>query len=196
MNAPPGLPFGAEMRLYSRAGRRLYLNGHERRAFRAAALRQSPDVALLCMVLLHTGCRVSEALALTRTAFQRSSLCVSIVTLKRRRPGLVREVPVPQELFALMGRIPRGDAERLLLGWHRSTAWRKVRDVLTKANIRGPQAMPKGLRHGFGVHAIQCGVPLNLLARWMGHASMRTTAIYADATGPEERRIAARMWSR
>jgi integrase/recombinase XerD len=54
--------------------------------------------------------------------------------------------------------------------------------------------MPKGLRHGFGVNAIQCGVPLNLLARWMGHANMKTTAIYADATGPEERQIAARMW--
>jgi integrase/recombinase XerD len=49
--------------------------------------------------------------------------------------------------------------------------------------------MPKGLRHSFGVKAIQSKVPLNLVQRWMGHASLRSTAIYADVIGP-----AAHMW--
>jgi integrase len=120
---------------------------------------------------------------------------VSIVTLKRRKPGVVREVPVPWELFAALRRVGAGTSGNRLLPWHRATAWRKVRTVLADAGITGAQAMPKGLRHGFGVNAIQCGVPLNLLAKWMGHADMKTTAIYANATGPEERRIAARMWS-
>ena len=39
------------------------------------------------------------------------------------------------------------------------------------------------------------GVPLNLVQRWLGHASMATTAIYLDALGEEEREIAARMWA-
>ena len=181
------------MRLYDRRGRRLYLNAMERRAFAQRARSTDAPVLLLCMVLMHTGCRLSEALALTEDSFQRSSLSVSIVTLKRRREGIVREVPVPVELFALAHAVrPASDGH--LFTMHRSTAWRHVREVLLGACIKGPQAMPKGLRHGFGVNAIQCGVPLNLLARWMGHASMKTTAIYADATGPEERRIAARMW--
>jgi len=30
--------------------------------------------------------------------------------------------------------------------------------------------------------------------RWLGHASLRTTAIYGDVLGPEERALAARMW--
>ncbi len=30
--------------------------------------------------------------------------------------------------------------------------------------------------------------------RWLGHASLRTTAIYADVAGPDERAIASRMW--
>ena len=38
-------------------------------------------------------------------------------------------------------------------------------------------------------------VPLNMLKKWMGHASIETTAIYADAVGKEEQEIAARMWS-
>jgi integrase/recombinase XerD len=36
--------------------------------------------------------------------------------------------------------------------------------------VKGPQATPKGLRHGFGVAAIQAGIPLNLLQRWLGRA--------------------------
>jgi hypothetical protein len=37
-------------------------------------------------------------------------------------------------------------------------------------------------------------VPLNMLCKWMGHASMETTAIYANALGAEEQGIAARIW--
>lgn len=33
---------------------------------------------------------------------------------------------------------------------------------------RGPQARPKGFRHGFGVHAIRSGIPITLVQRWLG----------------------------
>lgn len=184
----------SEMRLYERSGQRLYLNAEERRRFRAKAMTKAPDVAFLCLVLLHTGCRLSEALSLTASSFQRSGMSVAIVTLKRRKAGVVREIPVPAELFGQLHRVETVGTGKLL-DFHRATAWRKVRAIFAEAGICGRHAMPKGLRHGFGVNAIQCGVPLNLLAKWMGHASMKTTAIYADATGPEERRIAARMWN-
>lgn len=58
----------------------------------------------------------------------------------------------------------------------------------------GPHASPKGLRHGYGVAAITAGVPLNMLSKWMGHSKIETTAIYANALGEEQRRIAERMW--
>ena len=51
------------------------------------------------------------------------------------------------------------------------------------------------MRHGFGVHAISSGVPLHMLSKWMGHATLEVTAIYANALGAEEQSIAARMWS-
>lgn len=41
---------------------------------------------------------------------------------------------------------------------------------------------------------MRAGVQLNMLKKWMGHADMATTAIYADAIGEEERSIASRMW--
>lgn len=57
-----------------------------------------------------------------------------------------------------------------------------------------PQASPKGLRHGFGVQAVSRGIPLVMVRKWLGHAQLSTTAIYADAVGEEEHRIAAEMW--
>jgi integrase len=60
---------------------------------------------------------------------------------------------------------------------------------------RGPAGESlRGLRYSFGLHAIRSGVPLNMVQRWLGHASMHTTAIYLQAFGDEEREIAARMW--
>ena len=37
-------------------------------------------------------------------------------------------------------------------------------------------------------------IPLNMLQKWMGHADMKTTAIYANAVDEEEAGLAAKMW--
>ena len=60
--------------------------------------------------------------------------------------------------------------------------------------VDGSHKSPKGLRHGFGINATVAGVPLNMLCKWMGHADIATTAVYADAMGQEEQDIASRMW--
>ena len=65
---------------------------------------------------------------------------------------------------------------------------------MAMARINKPQASPKGLRHGFGVAAVEAGIPLNMVQKWLGHAQLSTTAIYADAVGDEEQAIAERMW--
>ncbi len=57
-----------------------------------------------------------------------------------------------------------------------------------------PHRSPKGLRHGFGVHATVQGVPLHMIQCWLGDAQLSTTAIYADVVGKEEQYLAARMW--
>jgi integrase len=51
-----------------------------------------------------------------------------------------------------------------------------------------------GLRHSFGANAVQSNVPPHLVQRWLGHASLRTTSIYGDVIGPDERAFAERMW--
>lgn len=184
------------MRIYGQRGERLYLDEAERRRFLAAVEQQRSELRTLCLVLFYTGCRLSEALALTPDSLRIAEGVICFRTLKRR--GLfVREVPVPAwlltEVSGLHNASARPRTERL---WrmHRATAWRQIKQVMAHAGIHGPQATPKGLRHGFGVHAIRCGIPLNLLQRWLGHSQMTTTAIYADAASNDERSIAATMW--
>lgn len=62
------------------------------------------------------------------------------------------------------------------------------------AGVKGLHSTAKGLRHGFGVACVQKKIPLNMVQKWLGHADIKTTAIYADAVGEEERDIARRLW--
>jgi integrase len=185
--------------LYSASGLRKYLTCDERERFLAASRAASrPDVRTLCMTLVYTGCRISEALALTPASIQAAEGIIAIRSLKKRGLMVVREVPVPPLLVAELGRVHRLSslpANQPLWPLSRGRAWQLVKEVMQAARIGiGPHASPKGLRHGFGLHAIRCGVPLNLVQRWLGHASMATTAIYLQAVGNEEREIASRMW--
>jgi len=53
------------MQLFDTEGRRLYCTEEERRAFVAAAAKAPREVRTFCGTLHATGCRISEALALT-----------------------------------------------------------------------------------------------------------------------------------
>ncbi len=193
------------MRLHDAEGRRLYLTEEERRAFVLAAAKAPRDVRTFCGVLHATGCRISEALALTAERVGLADRVVVFESLKKRRRGVYRAVPAPPALLDMLDMVHgvraaqrRGGraAKAPLWPWSRMTAYRRVQEVIAAAGIAdGPHACPKGLRHGFGVHAISSGVPLNMLGKWMGHASLEVTAIYANALGSEERGIAARMWA-
>jgi len=183
----------SEMRLYAPTGERLYINADERARFFAAASVAPAAVRLLCLTLALTGCRLSEALALTRAGVQ--SGIITVRSLKKRGRNIMREIPVPEELTAELIHFAAALPEReRIWPWCRSTAWRHVKAVMTAAGISGRHATPKGLRHGYGVHAIRSGVQLNMLQKWLGHADMATTAIYANVTGCEELEIAKRMW--
>jgi integrase/recombinase XerD len=184
--------------LYTGAGQRKYLTAAERARFLETA-HACPrlDLRTLCLTLAYTGCRISEALALTAASIERDAGFIAIRSLKKRAGAVVfREVPAPSDLFAALGQVHALDeADEQLWPLSRSRAWSLVKGLMRDAGIAaGPHATPRGLRHSFGLHAIRSGVPLNLVQRWLGHASMNTTAIYLQAFGDEEREIAARMW--
>ncbi|MVT55803.1 tyrosine-type recombinase/integrase [Bradyrhizobium yuanmingense] len=184
--------------LYTRSGGRKYLTPSERARFiERAATWPRPEVGTFCLLLANAGCRISEALSVIASAVERETGYVAVRSLKKRKKIVVREIPLPPELFARIAEVHHAaEPEDRLWPWSRSRAWTLVKDVMKAAGITGgPHATAKGLRHSFGIHAIRSGVPLNLVQRWLGHADIKTTAIYLDVMGEEEREIAARMWS-
>jgi integrase/recombinase XerD len=189
----------AQFSLYGRDGRRKYLTPNERERFLAAALAHPREqLSTFCLVLAYCGCRISEALGLRGSGIQTEDCFIAFQSLKKRGRLVVREVPVPEFLVARLRKVhPEAlDDDRQLWSWSRSRAWRLVKSVMAAAGIAaGPHATPKGLRHAFGIHAIRSGVPLNMVQRWLGHASLTTTAIYTEAIGAEERELASRMWN-
>src|SRR5215210_5609294 len=121
------------MQLYDAEGRRLYLTEEERRAFVAAAAKAPREVRTFCGVLHATGCRISEALAVTAQQIDLSGRVVVFESLKKRRRGVYRAVPVPPELLDALDLVHgvreaqrRGQAKALLWPWSRMTAYRRV----------------------------------------------------------------------
>jgi integrase/recombinase XerD len=192
-----------EFSLYAPNGGRKYLNRDERQRVLAAMAELPTDHALFALTLAWSGGRSTEILSLTPSAFQVERGIVAICTLKRRRHH-VREVPLPPELMdALEGHFrisvrqrDTEEADRRLWPFCRQTAWRSIRKIMIQCGITGRQATPRGLRHAFGVGTLQSGAPLSLVQRWLGHARMSTTAIYADVSGPEEQAFAKKFWRR
>jgi integrase/recombinase XerD len=188
--------------LFDRSGQRKYLAARERLSFASTAIEEAGPVATFCLTLAFTGARISEVLALTPARIDTGNAAIVFETLKQRRRGVFRAVPVPRELLSRLEATHRLAAARVdpeardarLWPWGRTTAWKHVTRVMKQAGVADGVAMPKALRHGFGVEAGQNGVQLNMVQRWMGHARIETTAIYAGAIGPEERALARRTW--
>ena len=173
-------------------GRRKYVSAAERARFLNVADGCAPEVQALFYTLAHTGCRVTEALELTRDRIDNEAGVLVFRTLKRRKT-VYRTMPVPDALIQMLLALP-GRADGRVWKTHRSTAWRWVKHAMMLAQIHGPMTCPKGLRHGLGIRAAAQKVPPNLIQKWLGHSSIATTAIYLDAVGLEEREFAARMW--
>ena len=83
------------MQLYDRTGQRKYLTPEEQRVFLNAAEYSPREVQTFCGTLVYTGCRISEALRLTAARIDASSGLLIFETLKKRRKGVFRAVPVP-----------------------------------------------------------------------------------------------------
>jgi integrase/recombinase XerD len=180
--------------LFDGTGRRKYLCDSELARFHAALRKADPATRNFCQLIALTGCRISEALATTPRHLDIDAKRVIFRTLKRRKIAF-RAVPVPNALMQELTTTAKGLADDARLWpWARQTGWRKICAVMETAEISGPMAMPKGLRHAYGIRAASKNVPPSIIQRFLGHADQATTAIYLDAVGEEEREFAERVW--
>jgi site-specific recombinase XerD len=184
--------------LFDQTGTRKYVVARERLSFVSAAVAEGGAVGAFCLTLAFTGARISEVLALTPERIDVSNEAIVFETLKQRKRAVFRAVPTPHQLIAYIADTTRASEVNAtacrLWPWGRTTAWKRVKRVMKAAGITDALCKPKALRHGFAVDAGQSGVPLNIVQRWLGHARLETTAIYAGAIGEEERTLARRAW--
>jgi len=184
----------SKVTLFDASGERKYLCAKEMPRFLAASRHEDAETDAFCRLLVYTGCRLSEALALTPRRLDPETSRVVFRTLKRRH-STFRAVPLPPDVMASLRRIAAKRAKDApLWSWSRQTAWRRVKRVMESAGIEGAHAMPKGLRHGFGVANAEGNVPMATTSKWLGHAKLETTAIYQQAVGREEVALARRVW--
>ena len=103
------------MALHTATGARKYLTAGERDAFlRQANLAERP-VRTLCMTLAYAGCRLSEALALTADRVDLAAGMLVFESLKKRRTGIFRNVPVPPALLDTLDMVH--DIRELHISW-------------------------------------------------------------------------------
>ncbi|MDR3404245.1 MAG: site-specific integrase [Chthoniobacter sp.] len=192
VSAPVG-----EVPLFDRSGCRKYPNQAERKAYRRVIVAER-DLSrrTFMLTIFYTGCRISEALNLLAGRIDGTASAVVLETLKRRKRGCYRAVPVPETLTRTLLEVAAGKSlGTKVWSFSRSTAYRMIKAKMKEAEIVGGMAMPKGLRHGFAVACLSVKIPLTLIQKWMGHARLDTTAIYLDLLGEEEREMAKRLWS-
>src|ERR1700692_74869 len=93
--------------LYTGAGQRKYLTSAERVRFLETTYAcPRSDLRTLCLTLAYTGCRISEALALTAGSIERDAGFTRTRPLKNPARAIVfREVPVPAELFGVIHKV-------------------------------------------------------------------------------------------
>ena len=145
------------MRLHDLSGQRKCLTPAERRDFLRAACAAPPEVRTFCEMLAFTGCRISEAIRLPGTSIDPAAGVIVFESLKKLRTGIYRAVPVPPEFLPRLSRVHDLAAvgERRIWNWSRTTAWRRVKEVMDAAGIHGlslPQIPSRRQRGGYGLH--------------------------------------------
>ena len=165
-----------KMRIYDLKGKRLFLYQDEIQEMLLIA--EDVDLLLRTFVetLIYTGCRISEALNLTRKDIHYHQ---QKITLKsQNRSGQVfRDVPVPHNyidtLVAVHCILQRNDnkyrVEKPLWKWTRQHAYELIQESMIRSGIpAGGHRNPKGIRHAYGVNAVLCSVPATISEKMDG----------------------------
>ena len=189
--------------LFDESGNRKYLNPEEREKFYQATADVPKDWRMFGLMIYFTGCRLSEALNIKIKDIDFSGGAVTIGTLKQRKSGVYRQVPLSDDFLRsldnsfdlrILQKKNSKTRNQFIWGWSRRHGYQVIKKIMDKAELEGVYAMPKGLRHAFAIACLDKGLPLNMVQKWLGHSSIETTAIYANAVGKEERKLAAKLW--
>ena len=147
------------------------------------ALVEKGASKLLFQIQWRADLRVSEALNLNAgdLNLRESQPSLRVVSGKG---GKAREVPVHKDLsMALQVYAAMVSKGPLFPKLSRPTAHRHLKTAFDKAqemNLVGPKRRVSchTLRHSAARHWLASGVPINVVSRWLGHASLANTLVY------------------
>ncbi|MBB5352947.1 integrase [Haloferula luteola] len=148
---------------------------------------------LFCLVLLNTGCRISEALSLRRSHVDVGGGALVFLTLKQRGEVNYRPVPVQDSLIEALMVLPTLEDGRLF-DFGRTTGWKLVKWCMDSAGISGIKATPKGLRHGYAIGCVSIGLFQGDIQGLLGHKRPETTAIYTTHITEDIRGKFHKIW--
>ena len=162
-------------------------------------------------LLYDSGCRIQEALDLTKRDFTVNSSGARLqITGKGNK---FRVTPISEELIPMYEEYcihfhKNENLDSLLFYTKRNGITTKmscdnVQRFITKYGIKARDAMPTIphlhphlFRHTRAMRLYMAGMPLELVAQWLGHSQMETSLIYANATTEMKRAAVKKISSK
>lgn len=183
-------------------GERLYLNQEERQAFLEHAKTKENHIKYFSLMLYYTGCRLNEGLNLMVGSIDFKNQAVILRTLKKKGRVHFRHIPLPDHFLNELAGAYNLRTRRKNQKNHQDKIWqfsdrtarRYVKSIMQEVGIAGKKACPKGLRHSFGVSAVENNIPITVIQDLMGHTYLKNTAIYTSVKDAEKRNLVGRLW--
>lgn len=134
---------------------------------------------LLLNFLWQTGARISEVIQVSVLDVDFYAGNLKILTLKRKKP-YYRYVPMNHLKGDLADYILEEGLSRtdLIFPITRQRAFGIVQKTVIEAGYDKERAHPHTFRHSFAVNCVLQGVPLIVIQKWLGHASIQSTMVY------------------
>jgi integrase/recombinase XerD len=160
------------------------LSREEERRLIEHAYRVTGERGLLIKTLLQTGARVSEFvhIRVEEVFFEEQ-----MILLAKAKGGKSRYVPILPELAQELRTHLRGRTTGYLFETMRHTRYsprriqQLVKETAAQAKIT-KQVYPHLLRHSVAMALLERGMPLEQIQKFLGHAKLDTTQVYAEST--------------
>lgn len=145
----------------------------------------SRNVALICMFLLATGCRVNEALTAQWNLVNRQNR-IWRVAASNSKSGKSRAVPLSDSAIDVLDQIgTEGEFDFVFINQDTGKPYTHIRH--TWIRIRERAGMPwlrlHDLRHSFASMLVNAGCSLFVVQQALGHADSRVTQRYSHLSG-------------
>jgi integrase/recombinase XerD len=160
------------------------LSRDEERRLIQQAYKEKGEIGLLIKTLFQTGARVSEFVNIRVEDF---FLEEGMILITKAKGGKSRYVPILPELAQEI-RTHLGDrATGYIFETNRNMRYSTrriqqiVKEIAEKAKIK-KRVYPHLLRHSVATSLLERGMPIEQIQKFLGHAKLETTQVYAEST--------------